>query len=194
MLLNARCLCKFCSFLPLGMGAIRGTCTAVNLLITCDPADARAKFGSIRGRNVAQEAGGLAWHGTPHATRNRTSGAFRTGVSSRSLTPLAAPAAGPGMRPVRGEGRVRVLGGSGLVRVRAGGFLILKKKKAGVSGGQQNLHSSNRWHLRGNRRRLECNRRRLESNRWRLESNRWQLEGNQWQLEGYRRRLETNCF
>ena len=43
-----------------------------------------------------------------------------------------------------------------------GGFLI-QKKKAGVSSGQQNLHSSNRWHLRGNRRRLEGNRRRLET-------------------------------
>ena len=43
----------------------------------------------------------------------------------------------------------------------AGGVLI-KKKKAGASGGQQYLHSSNRWHLRGNRRRLEGNRRRLE--------------------------------
>ena len=37
-------------------------------------------------------------------------------------------------------------------------------------GGQQNLHSSNRWHLRGNRRRLEGNRRRLEGNRRRLET------------------------
>ena len=45
----------------------------------------------------------------------------------------------------------------------AGGFLI-QKKKAGVSGGQQNRHSSNRWHLRGNQRRLEGNRRQLECN------------------------------
>ena len=67
-----------------------------------------------------------------------------------------------------------------LRRPTPGGFLIQKIKKAGVSGGQQNLHSSNRWHLRGNRRRLECNRRRLESNRRRLEGN--------------RRRMETKCY
>ena len=45
-----------------------------------------------------------------------------------------------------------------------GGFFHSKKKKPGVSGGQQNLHSSARWHLRGKRRRLECNQRRLKGN------------------------------
>ena len=82
-----------------------------------------------------------------------------------------------------------VLDGKGTQRydwsVWQGGFGF-EKKKAGVSSGQQNLHSSNRWHLRGNRRRLECNRRRLEGNRRRLEGNQRQLEGNQrlWETKG----------
>ena len=66
-----------------------------------------------------------------------------------------------------GEGLV---GGEGVHRPSMPGSSVSvrgfcnSKKKSGVSGGQQNLHSSNRWHLRGNRRQLEGNRRRLEGN------------------------------
>ena len=58
------------------------------------------------------------------------------------------------------------------------------QKKIGVSGGQQNLHRSNRWHLRGNRQRLECSRRRLEGNRRRLEGNRggWRVTDGGWRV------------
>ena len=64
------------------------------------------------------------------------------------------------------------------------GVFYFKKKSWCVRWCQQNLQSSNQWHLRGNRRRLECNRRRLEGNRWRLEGNRRQLECNRRRLKG----------
>ena len=65
-----------------------------------------------------------------------------------------------------------------------GYFNSKKKKKAGVCGSQQNLHSSNQWHLGGNRRRLECNRRQLQGTDggWKVTDGGWSAAHGGWRV------------